>query len=151
MKKFLISIVLTFLLLHFSCAKKEEKVEKKPPEVTIPTIKPEAEVHLRKSFKFLNQRKLDKAISEIEKAVKIQPDNGIILATAGSIYEQKGNREKALYYYKEALKYQPTRQDCKDAIARLEGKQIAPGVREYEAKGRGGPIKVKEYPEEKRP
>jgi Tfp pilus assembly protein PilF len=144
-----LSIILIFSILP-GCAKKEE-VKKQTPEIPVPTVKPEADIHLRKAFKFLNEKKLDKAISEIEKAVKIQPDNGIILATAGSIYEQKRDKEKALYYYKEALKYQPTRQDCKEAIARIEGEQTPSGVREYEAKGKSGPIKVKEYPEEKRP
>lgn len=138
MRKILCLLFIFTLLLSFGCAKKEKKVEKLKEEIiVIPVTKPEAEKHLQEAWKFINERKIDEAIKEYEKALKIQPDNGIILAGISSAYQQKGDKEKAIHYCREALKYQPTRQDCKDAIDRLEGKPQ--------------PAKVKIGDEEKRP
>lgn len=131
MNKKTLSLILTLIFiftLSFTftgCAKKEKKVEKpKEKVIVLPHVMPEAEEHLQKACRLRYEKKIDKAIEEYKKALKIQPDSGVIHAGIASVYEQKGDKEQALSHYKLALKYQPDgRQDCKDAIARLEGKQ----------------------------
>jgi Tfp pilus assembly protein PilF len=57
---------------------------------------------------FLLQNSQDKAIREFKNALKVNPRAFRVHAILGSIYEAQKNLTKAMFYYREALKVEPS-------------------------------------------
>jgi tetratricopeptide (TPR) repeat protein len=60
---------------------------------------------------YLAADRLDAAIEDLEKLVEVDPDNSINLLNLGILYDNKGESEKALMYYKKVLAIDPDNYD----------------------------------------
>jgi predicted AlkP superfamily phosphohydrolase/phosphomutase/Flp pilus assembly protein TadD len=61
----------------------------------------------------------DEALEQLEKAVQLEPLNSEAYHNRAVIYERKGQTEKAIAEYRQALRYNPQYQPSRDALTRL--------------------------------
>jgi tetratricopeptide (TPR) repeat protein len=65
----------------------------------------------------------DKAIEILLKAEKINPKDAVILGNIAHSYQEKGNKKKAVEYYKKVIQYGDVEnaQRARDQLKKLEG------------------------------
>lgn len=69
---------------------------------------------------YMDQAKYDDAINSFELSVKANPSFATALNNLGYSYEKSGHNQKALEFYKKAVTADPTNQNAKDNLERLQ-------------------------------
>jgi tetratricopeptide (TPR) repeat protein len=69
---------------------------------------------------YFNQEKIDQAISSLERATLLMPNHSNSLYFLGLCYEKKGEKEKALEYFKKVLELNPGNEVVLSKIKELE-------------------------------
>jgi tetratricopeptide (TPR) repeat protein len=72
------------------------------------------QVHNALGFSLFNDGRIDRAIAEYEKAVKLQPGYVTAWNNLGNAYEKKKNLPKALKAYEQALFFDPNNSVAKE-------------------------------------
>jgi tetratricopeptide (TPR) repeat protein len=71
---------------------------------------------------YLGRQRMQEAIESFGNVLKIKPDYGPAYFMLGSIYEQAGDLQTALSYYRQALHYQPDGDGFREAVLELESR-----------------------------
>ncbi len=71
-------------------------------------------------FYFLNKQ-YDEALSEFQKALRLDPGNARILYNLGIIYESKEDTEIAKTFYTKALAIEPKLEEAQKHLSKLVG------------------------------
>ena len=67
----------------------------------------EAQNHASMAKCYVSLNDLENALKEIEKSVKIDPDNPVVVIAAGQIHSQNNDCVKSIYYFKKAVMLEP--------------------------------------------
>jgi len=68
---------------------------------------------------YIAAKRWDEAIADLNKAIELKPDDAIAYESRGWVYEEKGEIEKAIANYREAIKLNPNFQLPVENLARL--------------------------------
>ena len=68
---------------------------------------------------YVAAKRWDEAISDLNKAIALKPDDAVAYESRGWVYEEKGEVEKAIENYREAARLNPNFQLPRDNLARL--------------------------------
>jgi len=79
----------------------------------------ESKEHFKKGREFLKDRKLDEALKEFEKSIKISPDNPVIHFWIGKIYYFKMEPERAIAKFKKVLELEPENHHALSMIGKI--------------------------------
>jgi tetratricopeptide (TPR) repeat protein len=60
------------------------------------------------------------AVRDCEVAVRLRPGNATLIAFLGRLYEENGQKQRAIEMYKLALSINPGLQDAKEGLAQLQ-------------------------------
>ncbi|MDX2286345.1 MAG: tetratricopeptide repeat protein [Bacteroidia bacterium] len=71
---------------------------------------------------YLGRQRMQEAIESFGKVLEIKPDYAPACFMLGSIYEQAGDLQTALGYYRQALQYQPDGDGFREAVLELESR-----------------------------
>lgn len=71
---------------------------------------------------YFNNGQLDEAVSELEKAIKIFPNNSNVLYSLGVVYQNKRETEKAIEVFEMVLELNPENEDVVQKLKELEAK-----------------------------
>jgi tetratricopeptide (TPR) repeat protein len=81
-----------------------------------------ADINARRGNDLMKAGKLDEAMAAFEEAIKQGARYADVLYNIGNIHEKKGQTEKALKYYRDALAINPLYALAKEAEKRIKGK-----------------------------
>jgi SpoVK/Ycf46/Vps4 family AAA+-type ATPase len=102
----------------------EEEIEEEEADETEALYGPEAAKWVEKGDKFFENEEWDKALTNYEKALKIEPDCAYILYSIGATYSWKDDDDQAVAWYKKALAENEDYGECVEslinALSRLE-------------------------------
>jgi membrane associated rhomboid family serine protease/Tfp pilus assembly protein PilF len=84
---------------------RDEQYEEAEKEFTKAiAIEPDSsDIYMKLAITCLGQNKIDMALEKIENSLKMDQKNLLANYIAGSIYQQKGDLEKALFYYRKSI------------------------------------------------
>ena len=60
------------------------------------------------------------AIRDCEAAVRLRPGNANLIAFLGRLYEESGQKQRAIEMYKLALSINPSQTEAKEGLAQLQ-------------------------------
>ena len=69
---------------------------------------------------YASMSRWSEAVRDCEVAVKLRPGNANLLAFLGRLYEENGQKQRAIEMYKLALSINPSQQDAKEGLAQLQ-------------------------------
>ncbi len=69
---------------------------------------------------YASMSRWSEAVRDCEVAVKLRPGNANLIAFLGRLYEENGQKQRAIEMYKLALSINPSQQDAKEGLAQLQ-------------------------------
>ncbi|MBS3909763.1 MAG: tetratricopeptide repeat protein [Actinobacteria bacterium] len=69
---------------------------------------------------YLKQEKYKQAIKAYDAALGFGPESALLLYEMGLVYEQSGDKGKAMAYFEEALQFVPDYKEAQDALAKVK-------------------------------
>ncbi len=83
------------------------------------TPQQDSRLRFQKALKYINQRNMSQAISELEYAIHLDPDFADPYYKLGVVYQQIGGTEQALTYFNQYLKFKPDHLDTQLRLMRI--------------------------------